>query len=161
MNIVEGEEYNVSYAECVYPNSKILISKEGNSVEAKNMVEGDDIAYYDFKLEEVRIGKVQQIFIHKQATSFVKYEFEDGTYLEATDYHPVYTKQGWKSLTQRNGYPIPQVGDEVKTQNGWKKIVNIEKFEGLEDCYDFKIINEEGEQINNYFANDTLVEGSY
>ena len=161
--IESGGHYVVSYpgGECVYPNSNILVSKDGKTVQAKDIKEGNNIAYYNFETNKVEIGKVQKAYIHKQARDFVKYEFEDGTYLEATDYHPIYTKQGWKSYTRRNGYEVPVVGDEIKTENGWKKLTKIESFQGLEDCYDFEIIGVDGQKVNNYFANGTLVQGSY
>ena len=160
--IEESRQYNdFLQAECVYPNSNILVSKEGKTIEAKNIKEGNDIAYYDFNAKEVKIGKVEKAYIHKDATDFVKYEFEDGSYLEATDYHPIYTKEGWKSYTRRNGYEKPKIGDEVKTEKGWKKLVSIESFEGKEDCYDFVIKGENGERVDNYYANGTLVQGSY
>ena len=63
--------------------------------------------------------------------------------------------------TGRNGYEIPKVGDKVKTQEGWKKLISIESFEGLEDCYDFVVKGKDGQNVRNYFANGTLVQGSY
>lgn len=71
------------------------------------------------------------------------------------------TKEGWKSKTGRNGYKIPQIGDEVKSIEGWKKIVNLKTYQGKEDCYDFVIEKENGKKVNNYYANGTLVEGAY
>ena len=149
------------YAECVFPNSQILVSTNGKTKEAKDLKEGENIVYYNFESKQTELGKVEKVYIHKDATNFVRYEFEDGSYLEATDYHPIYTKQGWKSLTQRNGYAVPELGDEVKTENGWKKLIKIVEFKGQEDCYDFAIRTQEGELIDNYFANGTLVEGAY
>ena len=66
-----------------------------------------------------------------------------------------------KPDTPKNGYEVPEIGDEVKTENGWKKLVKIEEFTGVEDCYDFVIEAVDGKIINNYFANGTLVQGSY
>ena len=148
-------------AECVYPDSNILTSVEGESIKAKDIKEGNDIVYYNFEIKETEVGKVEKVYIHKEATDFVRYEFEDGSYLEATDYHPIYTETGWKSLTRRNGYEKPVEGDKVKTEAGWKKITKIEKFNGLEDCYDFVVRGKDGKIVNNYFANGTLVQGSY
>lgn len=148
-------------AECVFPESQIFTSFEGQYVLAKDLKQGNDILYYNFETNEVEIGKVENVYVHKNATNFVKYIFEDGTYLEATDYHPIYTKNGWKSYTQRNGYEVPQIGNMVRTKDGWKKIIGIESWIGLEDCYDFAIVNNAGELINNYYANNTLVQGSY
>ena len=148
-------------AECVYPDSKILIDADGKTTLAKEIKENDNIAYYDFNENVVKIGKVSKVYVHKEATNFVKYTFEDGSYLQATDYHPIYTKEGWKSLTNRNGYEKPEEGDLVKTEKGWKKLINIEEYTGKEDCYDFEIVSESGIKVDNYFANGTLVQSSY
>lgn len=56
---------------------------------------------------------------------------------------------------------MPQIGDEVKTLTGWKEITKVESYIGLEDYYDFAIITENGITMNNYYANGTLVQGSY
>ena len=148
-------------AECVYPDSEILIDADGKTTVAKEIKENDSIAYYDFNENVVKIGKVSKVYVHKEATNFVKYTFEDESYLQATDYHPIYTKEGWKSLTNRNGYEKPEEGDLVKTEEGWKKLTNIEEYTGKEDCYDFEIVSETGIKVDNYFANGTLVQGSY
>lgn len=148
-------------AECVYPDSEILTGTDGKTTLAKEIKENDDIAYYDFNENVVKIGKVSKVYVHKEATNFVKYTFEDGSYLQATDYHPIYTKEGWKSLTNRNGYEKPEEGDLVKTERGWKKVIEIEEYTGKEDCYDFEIVTENGIKIDNYFANGTLVQGAY
>ena len=148
-------------AECVYPDSEILIDADGKTTVAKEIKENDSIAYYDFNENVVKIGKVSKVYVHKEATNFVKYTFEDESYLQATDYHPIYTKEGWKSLTDRKGYEKPEEGDLVKTEEGWKKLTNIEEYTGKEDCYDFEIVSETGVKVDNYFANGTLVQGSY
>lgn len=148
-------------AECVSPESEILTSIDGTTIQAKNIKENDQIVYYDETTKINKIGKVKKIYIHKDATNFIKYTFTDNTYLEATDYHPIYTKEGWKSYTNRNGYKKPQLNDVVKAQNKWKKIVEIKTYTGKEDFYDFQVITADGKFAKNYYANNTLVEGSY
>lgn len=145
--------------ECIFPDAEVLVSLEGESIRADNLVEGDDIVYFNFEMQVNEVGRVYRAFVHEDAAEFVKYEFEDGTYVEVTDYHPIYTKEGWKSLTQRSGYPVPEIGDEVKTPTGWKKISKIETWEGIEDCYNFIVITKTGEKIYNYYGNGTLLEG--
>ncbi len=127
----------------------------------KKLKKNDDIVYYDFISKEMKIGKVKKSYVHKDATNFIRYTFEDNTYLEATDYHPIYTKNGWKSYTNRNGYPKPLLGDLVKTENGYKKISKIETYTGKEDFIDFKIVDENGNIVDNYYANNTLVHSAY
>ncbi len=158
---VKAQMYFTLNAECIMPDSQLLTSLDGKTILAKEIQEGQNLAYFDFTTNEVRLGTVSKVYIHKDATNFVKYTFDDGSYLEATDYHPIYTQEGWRSLTNRNGYETPQVGDKVKTENGWKTLTNIEEYKGLEDCYDFAIESKDGQKVNNYFANGTLVQGSY
>ena len=159
--LLENKLYECEFgAECVDPNSDIL-SGNGKTIKAKDIKENDLIAYYDFKTNKVEIGTVKNVYIHKDANSFIKYVFNDKTYLKVTDYHPIYTSTGWKSYTNRNGYPKPNIGDLVKTNNGYKKIKKIVPFNGKEDYYDFVVRGKDGRTINNYFANGILVQGSY
>lgn len=145
---------------CVFPDSEIEVSLDGDYILAKDIKVGDNIVYYNFETQQKEIGKVVKTYIHEDATDFVTYRFEDDTVLRVTDYHPIYTKEGWKSYTQYKGYEVPQVGDEVQTEDGWKKITDIEKWTGLEDCYDFAVETADGESANNYYANDVLVQST-
>lgn len=160
--IIDGYNYKMrSIAECVYPDSNILVSADGKTILAKDIKTNDYIMYFDFSENIIKTGKVKKTYIHKNANSFVKYIFNDNSFIKATDYHPIYTKQGWKSLTNRHNYEKPQNGDLVKTPSGWKVLKEIKTFIGNQNCYDFEVIGENGEKINNYFANGTLVQGSY
>ena len=46
-------------------------------------------------------------------------------------------------------------------ENNLDYFMHSGKQHGLEDCYDFAIITENGITMNNYYANGTLVQGSY
>lgn len=158
--IIEGNTYYLGWAECVSPDSNIIINLNGDTKMAKDININDSIVYHDFETNSEKEGKVHKIFIHKKADSFVKYYFSDNTYLDVTDYHPIYTTTGWKSYTNRNGYKTPLIGDSVKTLNGFKELIKIEPYTGEDDYYDFVIIDGD-KKINNYYANNVLVEGSY
>ena len=150
-----------SVAECVAPNSNILVTEDGTTKQAKDIKENDSIMYYDFETNTMKKGIVEKVYEHKDATNFIRYTLEDNTYIEATDYHPIYTKEGWKSYTNRNNYPKPVLGDQIKTNNGYKKLINIETYTGKDNFYDFKVKSEDGKEINNYFANGILVHSAY
>ncbi|MGN1371630.1 MAG: Hint domain-containing protein [Candidatus Coprovivens sp.] len=160
--IVENATYTCkTAAECISPTSQILISQDGKTKIAKNIKESDEIAYYDFLENKIKIGKVKQVFIHQNATNFIRYTLENNAYIEATDYHPIYTLNGWKSYTNRNGYDKPLLGDKVKTINGYQKIIKIETYNGKEDFIDFQVIDEKGNLVDNYYANNILVHSAY
>ena len=160
-DLLENKLYECEFgAECVSPNSNIL-SGNGKTIKAKDIKEKDLIAYYDFNTNKVEIGTVKKVYIHKDATNLIKYVFDDNTYLDVTDYHPIYTSSGWKSYTNRNGYSKPNIGDLIKTNDGYKKLKKIDVYKGKEDYYDFVVRGKDGRIINNYFANGILVQGSY
>ncbi len=161
--IIENAKYHCTFlgAECVSPYSKVMISLSGNTKLAKDIKENDDVVYYDFVDKKMKVGKVKKSYVHKGATQFIRYTLEDGSYLEATDYHPIYTLDGWKSYTNRNGYETPVVGDRVKTNEGYIKITKIETYTGKEDFVDFKVVSKDGVIVDNYYANGMLVHSAY
>ena len=160
--IINEAYYMCDYgAECVSPESKILTNTTGDYKLAKNIKENDDVVYYDFDTNTMKVGTISKVFIHKDATNFIRYTLEDGSYIEATDYHPIYTKDGFKSYTNINGYEKPVIGDEVKTNNGYKKITKIELYNGKEDFYDFMVVSKDGKVVDNYYANGILVHSAY
>ena len=159
--IIENHTYSLDWAECVSPYSNIIVNLNGDTKLAKDININDSIVYHDFETNKELVGKVAHVFMHEKANSFVKYYFEDNTYLDVTDYHPLYTLNGWRSYTNRNGYASPIIGDQVKTLDGYKKLTRIEPFNDIDDYYDFLVIDENGNKIKNYYANNTLVEGSY
>lgn len=158
--IQQGEKYiRKSAAECVLSSTEILAGLDGNTKLAMDMKQGDSIVYYNFKTNKCEEGSVYEAFKEKHSARFVRYEFEDGTVLEVTEYHPIYTAEGWKAFVENGEYGEPKVGDLVKTVTGWKTIEKIETWEGTEECYNFIVMNEQGEKIYNYYGNGVLVQG--
>lgn len=155
-----GEKYRYKpVAECVLPNTELLANLAGSSKLASDMKQGDTIVYYNFETGKNEEGNVLEAFKEKHTADFVRYKLEDDTVLEVTEYHPIYTAEGWKAFAENGKYQEPQVGNLVKTITGWKTITDIEKWSSTEECYNFIVINEQGEKIYNYYANGTLVEG--
>lgn len=160
--IRDGQHYYCIWmGECVSPESKILTNTTGEYKLAKNIKENDDVVYYDFDTNSMKVGTISKVFVHKDATNFIRYTLEDGSYIEASDYHPIYIKDGFKSYTNINGYEKPVIGDEVKTNNGYKKITKIELYNGKEDFYDFMVVSKDGKVVDNYYANGILVHSAY
>lgn len=156
----KGERYVYKgAAECVLPNTEILANLDGSAKLASDMKQGDSMVYYNFETGKNEEGTVYETFKEKHTANFIRYEFEDGTALEVTEYHPIYTVEGWKAFVENSRYGEPQVGDLVKTVTGWKTIKKIEKWTGTEECYNFIVMNKQGEKIYNYYGNGILVEG--
>ena len=91
-----------------------------------------------------------------------KVYLEDGTVLDMTDYHPLYTKEGFKSLTNYMGFETLTEQDYVKTKEGYTKISKIERYTTEPIVtYNLDIIdfNEEidNDENDNFFANGIVV----
>ena len=104
------------------PNTEILANLAGSSKLANDMKQGDTIVYYNFETGKNEEGNVLEAFKEKHTANFVRYKLEDATVLEVTEYHPIYTAEGWKAFVENGKYDEPQVGDLVKTVTGWKTI---------------------------------------
>ena len=75
----------------------------------------------------------------------VKYKFDDNTEIMATDDHPFYVGENYRTL---------EVGDEVLNDELNKiKVVSVEKIDGLIETYNINRTN----NGKNYFANRVLV----
>ena len=151
---------------CVSGDSDITISLEGATKKASQIQSGDSIVYCSSnhnKYEDdswegkFKVGTVKDVYKHENANKFVKYVFDDGSTLDVTSYHPIYSQNGWKSFTRRYGYALPLIGDKIRTLNTWKNLSEIQEFSGNETYYDFTVNQT---STAGYLANNTLVESS-
>jgi hypothetical protein len=88
-----------------------------------------------------------------------KLTLENGNSVTMNSYHPLLTIDGWKSLTNYNGYPTLTESDILITENGLSPIVSIEKWVSEEPITTYTL-NVAGENENpdidindNFFAN--------
>ena len=88
------------------------------------------------------------------------YKLENGSSVDATSYHPIYTQEGWKSYTNHNGYPSPEIGDMVKTPEGWSKLVEITYYEKEPELtYNLDVTDlNVNDGYDNFYAGGMLVE---
>jgi hypothetical protein len=80
--------------------------------------------------------------------------------LVMTSYHPLLTVDGWKSLTNYNGYETLQIGDELITITGEPdKIINIEQWRESIPIYTYtlnvidKNENPDVDENDNFYVN--------
>ena len=141
---------------CFVKGTKILSTLNGTYKSIEDIKVGDKVVTYDAKNNKNVESIVTETYTHKDVNSIVKITFDDKSILEMTMYHPLYTKNGWKSITGYNDYDILNIGDEVKTIGGWKKILNINVSMLKEniDTYTIKV-----QDSDSYYANEILAEG--
>lgn len=73
------------------------------------------------------------------------------------EYHPILCNDGWHSITNYEGFTTLAVGDMVKVQDGYSRLVSIER-SVVEPfiTYNLDVISDEEvekEENDNYYAN--------
>lgn len=68
---------------------------------------------------------VQKLIVNPNTTHIALVTLDDGTQLEMNAYHPIYTENGFHSLTNHEGYDTLVVGDKVKCFDGYHEIIDI------------------------------------
>lgn len=148
-------------APCFVAGTKIQM-EDGSSKNIEDIVVGDSVVSFDFKINETKVNKVLNIF-SKKVDKTIIYEFDNGGILKATLDHPIFVNgKGWSSydnLLSNTLYnldvPIQkiEVGDSVKLIDS---NVILNKMTLVEE--ETKVYNLSEIEINhNYFANDVLV----
>ena len=91
-------------------------------------------------------------------------KFDNGTTLKMNAYHPIYTTNGWHSLTNHKNYDTLLIGDNCRTSNGWSKIVDIERYYSSPvKMYTLNLVDIDemdgfdNEVNDNFFANGIVV----
>ena len=135
--------HNIPPGKCFTGDTMITLS-DGTYHKIKHIELGSKIKTYD-----VESGKLQDSIVLEVVKilhdNLVKYKFDDNTEIMATDDHPFYVDENYRTL---------EVGDEVLNDELNKiKVVNVEKIDGLVETYNINRTN----NGKNYFANRVLV----
>lgn len=149
---------------CFDPNTLITIDFEGNTKKIKDIEVGDMIVVENVHTKEKYLTTaLKDANEHPRTRDMTEITLEDGTELRFNSYHPIYTTEGYKSVTNYNHYAILEEGDyAVDYNNQKKKIIKINRYrtEKQEMTYNLLIkgINEfHLEEEYAYIANNTLV----
>ncbi|MAG48624.1 hypothetical protein CMO86_02815 [Candidatus Woesearchaeota archaeon] len=135
--------HNIPPGKCFTGDTMITLA-DGTYHKIKHIELGSKIKTYD-----VESGKLQDSIVLEVVKilhdNLVKYKFDDNTEIMATDDHPFYVDENYRTL---------EVGDEVLNDELNKiKVVSVEKIDGLIETYNINKTN----NGKNYFANRVLV----
>jgi len=124
--IIAGADYSSMC--CFVKGTQITTTLEGNTASIETLKPGDKVVSYDIKNNKNYYTEVTSLVTNRYSINMAKVYFENGSFVEMTDYHPLYTKNGFHSITNINGYDTLVVGDIVKTFDGWSKVTKIERY---------------------------------
>jgi len=147
-------------APCFVEGTPILL-EDGTYVNIENVKVGDRVLSFDFKNNE-SIGSIVLNIFSKKVDKVVKYKFESGKELIATEDHPIYViGKGWTSYSDSLSntlYSLEEpvkkieIGDVIKLYNQTDVLADTEILEGEYTVYNLS----EVEKYHNYYANDVL-----
>ena len=150
-NYFVGIDSILVHNKCFVAGSKVLTLR--GLVNIEDIKVGDYVITYNEETGRNEVHKVTEVFIHEKVQDQVTVAFKDGSKVEMNMYHPLYTEEGWKSLSGYNGYETLKVGDKVKAEEGYKEITEI-KVDLSKEPVDMYTINVEG--ADNFYVNGTL-----
>ena len=105
-----------------------MLDINGNTKSIEDIQRGDIVLAYDIFTDTFYEVIVQKLIINTNTINLAQVFLENGCSLEMNEYHPIYTKEGFHSLTNHNNYDTLLIGDEVKIFNGWSKIIDIKTY---------------------------------
>lgn len=113
---------------CFVAGTKILTSLNGQVKNIEDIKENDQIVSYNILTGENYNAKVKKLIVKKDTTDIAEVFLANGAMLKMNAYHPLYTENGWHSITNYNGYDTLIIGDKVKTFNSYEEIIDIKRY---------------------------------
>lgn len=162
-DLVDAGEWNYSQHNggcCFVGGTRVIMNEAGGFKSIENIRPGDQVLSYNIFTKKFYPVVVQQLIVNNNTTDLATVFFDNGLELRMNAYHPLYTKEGFHSLTNHNNYDTLVIGDEVKTINGWSKIINIERVQLDTSIVTYNLATKDfGEQKDNDEHDTFIVEG--
>ncbi len=145
---------------CFSKGTKVQLA-DNSTENIENLKIGDLIAYFDWETHKIKSAKIEkrEKVIHH---GLVKYKFESGLEITATQDHPFRIKnKGWASLMpdksrQYRGFDNIEklnIGDIFLTTNGTDKLISIDFLKGDQETYTISKLS----SGDNFIANGLIV----
>ena len=146
---------------CFVAGTQILMA-DNTTKSIEDILVGEEVVSYDTNTDNQYVTTVVSKIINPKSISMAEIVFDNGAKLVMTDYHPLYTLDGWKSITNYLGYDTLQIGDIVKTADGQSEIIGITQYQNLQPILTYtldvatteELLNGRDDNTNdNFYAN--------
>lgn len=147
---------------CFAPGTQILVSIDGEAKSIETLQKGDTIVSYNIYTDEIYMATIKGVIVNNNTTDIAEVYFDNGSMLKMNAYHPIYTNNGFHSITKHNGYEELVAGDVCRTQNGWSTVTNIIRYNSEPIAtYNLDVIDvgedPDYEENDTFFANGIVV----
>lgn len=146
---------------CFVPGTKILVDFYGNQKNIEDIIAGEAVVAYDTTDDSFYLAQVEQLIIKEDTTDIATVIFESGRFIEMNAYHPLYTEDGFHSLTNYNNYPTLEVGDKVRTTEGWDTIEYINRVQLSTPMTTYNLAVKNFDEIIDIDTNDTFIANGF
>lgn len=138
----------IHYGEC-FPAGTPVLMADGTQKMIETIQVGDYVKAHNIETNKFfasRVTEVKLAYTERLAMVLA----EGDIYFAMAEGHPVYTIDGYHSITNKDGYPTLVVGDKMLTVNGYKEILEIQVVDTNEPVvvYSLCLDNKNG----NYFV---------
>lgn len=139
---------------CFVAGTQILMA-DNTTKSIEDVIAGEEVFSYDINTDSQYVTTVVSKVINPKSISMAEVVLDNGAKLVMTDYHPLYTLDGWKSITNYLGYDTLQVGDIVKTIDGQSEIIGITQYQNLQPILTYTLDVATTEELLNGRDNNT------
>ena len=139
---------------CFVKGTQVWLA-DGTTKNIEDIVVGDVVISYNELTKEYENRSVIALIENPYTTNIARVNFKDGTNIEMNEYHPIYTEEGWKSLTNYEGLPTLTEDDKVLSVNG--QFIEIFSIECWVEEKTITTYNLSIEDNHNYFVGKTPV----
>ena len=152
--IVSGANYSIVC--CFIPGTQVLVSLDGKTKNIEDIKPKDIIISYNILTNEFYEAEAQGIIENKYTTDIAEIYLKTGEKLIMNAYHPIYTEDGFKSLTNHEGYETLTENDKIYTINGLSEIDKIIRYES-EPIITYNVMCHDFNEYPDDDTNDTFV----
>jgi len=139
---------------CFVAGTKVHMD-DGTTKNIEDVKIGDNVLSYNETTKEYEKCEVIGLITNPNTTNLARITLVDGTIIEMNEYHPIYTQEGWKSLTNYNDLPTLTKEDKVLSTNG--EFIDISTIECWIEETPIITYNLSVEKNHNYFVGITPV----
>lgn len=127
-DVVDCGTWNIvdlGYYDCCFVAGSLIMYADNSTKPIEQVSSGDIVMSYNIFTEQFYPVRVQKLIVNPNTVHMALVTLDNGTQLEMNAYHPIYTKDGFHSLTNHEGYDTLVIGDRVKCFDGYHEIVDI------------------------------------
>ena len=139
---------------CFVPGTQVKMA-DGKTKNIEDVKVGDIVLSYNEESKEYENCAVTGLITNLNTTNIARINLKDGTKIEMNEYHPIYTQEGWKSLTNYNDLPTLTKEDKVLSTNN--EFIEISSIETWKEETPITTYNLSIEKTHNYFVGNTPV----